>query len=506
MHPNEDISFDASEVDHRVCLRPQDEEKYNERMAILDASAEDVSSINSKAQYSLVTPISTRKTFVSCLDTTYDDLQNMEEYEKERIEEGCHDWATYTPLCAVAGEETSERPKTLDVTVTSFHQNCDASLQKGPSNPSLAWTPDDSGVVTSSSKYMELEAKRKESTDCHDFDSDESKDNSDAQLDSFDPDTSAGSQLYRKSSVKASKRHSIALFSAAASAVKAGAAVPESNASDEGGDVLLQRLDSDVSSLRGRSRTMISSLSLVQKNMDSPASQTSFTNFGDILDRRDASVGLRCKAFVSIIWTRTSPNVKDPYVQAFVAWLIWLVSGTLFFKYHTSAGWCKAVFQSVSIGYGIFWFPIDSGSFSNAYIRLHFVVGVAAIGGVMAVFARSLVDSKARWYVEAIKQQALEAACNTDGIMDDIVAYIKFYWPKIHVHVYFWMWTLLGVLIAKYNIFGSSITDAMFFCLSAMTSVCKYEYYVFLTFLVRADCMVFLMTPLHGHMFLLQYL
>jgi hypothetical protein len=37
------------------------------------------------------------------------------------------------------------------------------------------------------------------------------------------------------------------------------------------------------------------------------------------------------------------------------------------------------------------------------------------------------VDAKARWYVEALKRQALANACDTEGIADDIVAYAKYY-------------------------------------------------------------------------------
>jgi hypothetical protein len=171
------------------------------------------------------------------------------------------------------------------------------------------------------------------------------------------------------------------------------------------------------------------------------------------------------------VWSCMGPRLKDPHFQAFITWLIWLTSGTLFFKYHTQVGWCKAIFRSVSIGYGIFWFPLDSGTFSNTYIRLHFVAGVAAIGGIMAVFAHSLVDAKARWYVEALKRQALATACDTEGIADDIVAYAKYYWPKVHIHVYFWLWTLLGTLVSKYTLFGSSFANAIYFSLSTMTSV-----------------------------------
>jgi hypothetical protein len=105
----------------------------------------------------------------------------------------------------------------------------------------------------------------------------------------------------------------------------------------------------------------------------------------------------RAIGLIAVLMTRVSPYLRDPYLQAFLAWVVWLLSGTLFFKFHTHVGWYKAIFHSVSIGYGIFWIPIDPGPFSHVYIRLHFMVGAAAIGGIMAVFARSLADSKARW-------------------------------------------------------------------------------------------------------------
>lgn len=70
-----------------------------------------------------------------------------------------------------------------------------------------------------------------------------------------------------------------------------------------------------------------------------------------------------------------------------------------------------------------------------------------------------------------MKQQALVAAGDTEGYLDDIVAYTKFYWPKIQVHVFFLAWLALGISASMAAIKWSFL-DAVYFSLATMTTVC----------------------------------
>jgi hypothetical protein len=81
-----------------------------------------------------------------------------------------------------------------------------------------------------------------------------------------------------------------------------------------------------------------------------------------------------------------------------------------------------------------------------------------------------IIMSRVR-YVEAMKQQALIAASHTEGYMDDIVAYAKFYWPKLQVHVFFLAWLSLGIAVTMIAMKWSFL-NAVYFSLSAMTTVC----------------------------------
>lgn len=160
----------------------------------------------------------------------------------------------------------------------------------------------------------------------------------------------------------------------------------------------------------------------------------------------------------------------DVLTQACVCRVVWLTAGTIFFAVHLHYDFYMAIFNSVSVGYGIFWLAIDSGTFSEIYIRLHFVIGVAAIGGLMATFARSLADSKSRWYVEAMQLQALQAATETEGYLDDIIAYAKYYWPKVRVHVFFVLWAIVGIIFTVSAV-GWAAVDGFYFALATMTTV-----------------------------------
>jgi hypothetical protein len=48
-------------------------------------------------------------------------------------------------------------------------------------------------------------------------------------------------------------------------------------------------------------------------------------------------------------------------------------------------------------GYGIFWYPFKIDPLTKAFTTIHLLFGSAAIASAMAVFARSLMDSKADW-------------------------------------------------------------------------------------------------------------
>jgi len=159
----------------------------------------------------------------------------------------------------------------------------------------------------------------------------------------------------------------------------------------------------------------------------------------------------------------------DPYVQSFMAWFLWLMCGTVFYTLNNDLPIVKGLYLSVSVGYGIFWWPMDTDPYTKAYTTAHLLFGSAAIACAMAAFARSLVNAKSNWYVDAMRKRDLEAAADTEGYWDDIVAAVKFYGPKLKAHILFLVWVCLGVA------FGCGcvkwpLVSALYFAVSSMAT------------------------------------
>ena len=72
-------------------------------------------------------------------------------------------------------------------------------------------------------------------------------------------------------------------------------------------------------------------------------------------------------------------------------------------------------------------------------------------------------------YIEAMRKKELEAAADTEGYMDDVVAAVHFYGPKLKVHILFVLWTAIGVVFSC-SLMGWSFVDGFYFAISTMST------------------------------------
>jgi hypothetical protein len=63
--------------------------------------------------------------------------------------------------------------------------------------------------------------------------------------------------------------------------------------------------------------------------------------------------------------------------------VLWLFIGTIFYVVHEGRTIGEAVYYSISVGYGIFWLSVDSNVLSATFTRIHFCLGMVAIGLMM---------------------------------------------------------------------------------------------------------------------------
>jgi hypothetical protein len=156
------------------------------------------------------------------------------------------------------------------------------------------------------------------------------------------------------------------------------------------------------------------------------------------------------------------------YAIAFYLWCLWLSIGTVYYIFEENVAFCKGVFISTSIGYGIFWYEQTSTStLSQVFSLCHYYIGVLAVSFAMAVCARNLNVSKKLWYEDARLLYSMRTASLTSGRWRDVGIYFEYYWPKVYVHVIFVFWMVLGIVWGVCSI-KWGVLDAWFFAMTAM--------------------------------------
>lgn len=68
-----------------------------------------------------------------------------------------------------------------------------------------------------------------------------------------------------------------------------------------------------------------------------------------------------------------------------------------------------------------------------------------------------------------MRKRELEAAADTEGYMDDIVAAVKFYGPKLKAHGLFVFCTVVGIAFSL-SVEGWTFMDALYFSVSTMAT------------------------------------
>lgn len=72
-------------------------------------------------------------------------------------------------------------------------------------------------------------------------------------------------------------------------------------------------------------------------------------------------------------------------------------------------------------------------------------------------------------YVEAMRKRELAAAADTEGYLDDVVAALQLYGPKLKAHVLFVLWIIVGTVFAC-ALEGWSLVSGLYFSISTMST------------------------------------
>jgi hypothetical protein len=126
---------------------------------------------------------------------------------------------------------------------------------------------------------------------------------------------------------------------------------------------------------------------------------------------------------------------------------------------------------SASIGYGIFWYSETSTNvYAKVFSIFHFSIGVFGVALAMALFARSLLSGKHKWYMDVKQKRSMKVAlANKKNVWNSFMVVFRRYWPKLYVHVYFLVWMFLGIIWGTASI-KWSVLEAWLFAMTAMST------------------------------------
>jgi len=93
----------------------------------------------------------------------------------------------------------------------------------------------------------------------------------------------------------------------------------------------------------------------------------------------------------------------NPQCQALLLWVMWLVSGTLFFWLKDGISFIKAFYQSVNTGYGVFMTKPIMNATGHAYMLLHVIAGTMIVSGSLTLLATHLNYMKQKRQIKSLR-------------------------------------------------------------------------------------------------------
>jgi len=99
-----------------------------------------------------------------------------------------------------------------------------------------------------------------------------------------------------------------------------------------------------------------------------------------------------------VLFTLLQVLLSDPYVQAFLVWLMWLLAAALFYCLKMNLSFYRGFYMSVNVGYAIYWSQEETDGIEKAFSVCHIIVGQVIVSFALAAFAHTLTNSSKEWY------------------------------------------------------------------------------------------------------------
>jgi hypothetical protein len=162
---------------------------------------------------------------------------------------------------------------------------------------------------------------------------------------------------------------------------------------------------------------------------------------------------------------------KDGVLQPFIAWLVWLLVGTIFYaNVDFNGNYYKGFYFSVNVGYSIGWGVLHEYHQSSKVFSIFFLfIGAVAISRWLAYLISTAIYDKENAFENLDLHRNIELNCKLTGRLKTICVFITIHWGKLFI-VYVWVLFLTFGAIFSCLTIGWSATDGVYYSISSMST------------------------------------
>lgn len=158
---------------------------------------------------------------------------------------------------------------------------------------------------------------------------------------------------------------------------------------------------------------------------------------------------------------------KQWYIKPLIAWVVWLLCGTLVYAYPNKLGWSKGFYMAVNVGYSIGWgWPQEINHAVMWYSVFHLLVGASAVAAALGYFARNMIAVSKNWYVQALQA---ERAQSSDTWYQNLWFWMKLNTTPLRI-IGLWMWWITMMVIFSCVMVKWDFIDGLYFALSSLST------------------------------------
>mmetsp|Transcript_30508 Transcript_30508/g.65723 ORF Transcript_30508/g.65723 Transcript_30508/m.65723 type:complete len:333 (+) Transcript_30508:92-1090(+) len=155
-----------------------------------------------------------------------------------------------------------------------------------------------------------------------------------------------------------------------------------------------------------------------------------------------------------------------PGIKPAALWVLWLLTGTLFYCYELELGWGKGFYMAVNVGYSIGWgYPAENHNGSRLFSTAYVLLGASAVAASLGYFAQSMIDSSQDWYAAALAEEKLKTASKYQRMF----AWYEVNCNVVHIIALWLVWIAVLVLFSMVTI-KWNFTEALLFAVSSLST------------------------------------